>query len=57
MDQRAFDEKVLVDGVTREEVDKLKYESVMMSASGRMGEEINHRLLEGRKVFGSLGIL
>ena len=42
------DERVRVNGV--EEVDKFKHMGVMSSANAGMGEEVNHWLLEEKKV-------
>ena len=43
-------EKVRVNGEEMQEVDKFKYLGLMISTDGGMGEEMAHRVLEGRKV-------
>ena len=40
-----------------EKMDKFKYLGVGASENGGMGEKINHRLLERKKLWGSLGRL
>ena len=45
-------EKVRLNGEELQEVDKFKYLRVMISTDGGMGEEVAHRVLEGRKVWG-----
>ena len=35
-------------------MDKFKYLGVMISTDGGMGEEVAHRILEGRKVWGTM---
>ena len=41
-----------VSGEEMQEVDKFKYLEVMISTDGAMGEEVAHRVLQGRKVRG-----
>ena len=50
-------EKVRVNGEEMEEVDKFNYLGVMISTDGGMGEEAAQRVLEGRKVWGTMAIL
>ena len=53
-------EKVRVNGEELQEVDevdKFNYLVVMISTDGGMGEEVAHRLLEGRKVCGTMTAL
>ena len=38
-----------MNGEEMREVDKYKYLGVMISTDGGMGEEVGHRILEGRK--------
>ena len=40
-----------------QEVDKFKYFRVMISTDGGRGEEVAHRVLEGRKVWGTMAKL
>ena len=49
-DQMGSCEKVRVNGEELQEVDKFDYLRVMISTDGGMGEEVAHRVLEGRKV-------
>ena len=57
MDQMESCEKVRVNGEELQEVDKFKYLGVMISTDGGMGEELAHRVLEGRKVWGTMAKL
>ena len=51
-------EKVTVNGQEMQEVvDKFNYLGVMISTDGGMGEEVAHRVLEGRKVWGTMAKL
>ena len=50
-------EKVRVSGEEMQEVDKFNYLGVMISTNGGMGEEVAHRVLEGRKVLGMMAKL
>ena len=56
-DQMGSCEKVRVNGEELQEVDKFKYLGVMISTDGGMGEELAHRVLEGRKVWGTMAKL
>ena len=49
-DQMGSCEKMRVNGEEMQEVDKFNYLRVMISTDGGMGEEVAHRVLEGRKV-------
>ena len=50
-------EKVRVRKEEMQEVDKFNYMGVMISADGGMGEEVVHRVLERRKVWGTMAKL
>ena len=50
-------EKVRVSGEEMQEMDKFNYLGVMISTDGGMGEEVAHRVLEGRKVCGTMAKL
>ena len=39
-----------------QEMDKFSYLGVMISMGGGMGDEVTHRVLEGRYVWGSMGL-
>ena len=56
-DQLESCEKIRVNGKELQEVDKFKYLGVMISTDGGMGEEVAHRVLEGRKVWGMMAKL
>ena len=47
-DQLGSRENVKVNGKEVQEVDKFNYLGVMISTDGGMGEEVAHRVLEGR---------
>ena len=47
-------EKVRVKGEEMKEVDKFNYLGVMISTYSVMGEEVAHRVLYGRKVWGTM---
>ena len=47
-------EKVRVNGEEMQEVDKFNYLGVMISTDGGMGDEMAHRVLEARKVWGTM---
>ena len=55
-DQMRSCEKVRVNGEELQEVDKSNYSGVMMSKDVRMGEEVAHRVLERRKVWGTMAM-
>ena len=56
-DQMGSCEKVRVNGEEMQEVDKFNYLGVMISTDGCMGEEVAHRVLEGRKVLETMAKL
>ena len=50
-------EKVRVNGKEMQEADKFNYLVVMINTDGGMGEEVVHKVLEGRKVWGTMAKL
>ena len=56
-DQMRSYEKARVNGEEMQEVDKFDYIGVMISMDGGMGEEVAYRVLEGRKVWGTMAEL
>ena len=56
-DQMKSCEKVRVNREKMQEVGKFKHLGVMISTDGGMGEEVGHRVLEGRKVWGTMAKL
>ena len=46
-----------VNGEEMKEVDKFNYLEVMINTDGGMGEEVADRVLEGRKVWGTMAKL
>ena len=56
-DQMGSCEKVKVNGQELQEVEKFNYFGVMISKGGGMGEEVAHRVLVGRKVWGTMAKL
>ena len=47
-------EKVRVNGEGMQEVNKFNYLEVMIITDGGMGEEVAHRVPEGRKIWGTM---
>ena len=56
-DEMGSCEKVRVNGEEMQEVDKLNYLGVMIGTDGGVGEEVAHRVVEGRKVWGTMAKL
>ena len=50
-------EEVRVNGEELQDVGKFKYLGVMISTDGGIGEEVAHRVLEARKVWGTMAKL
>ena len=50
-------ERVGLSGEEIQDVNKFNYLGVMISTDGGMGEEVAHRVLEGRKVWGMMAQL
>ena len=50
-------EKVRVSGEKVQEVEKFNYLGVVINTDGGMGEEVAHRVLEGRMVWGTMAKL
>ena len=51
-DQIGDCEKVRLSREERQEVDKFNYLGIMISTDGGMGEEVAHRVLEGKNAWG-----
>ena len=56
-DQKWSREKVRVSEKEMQGLDNFNYLEVMISTDGGMGEEVAHRVLEGRKVWGTMAKL
>ena len=56
-DQREGCENVRISGEERQEVDKFNYLGIMINRDGGMGYKVSHRVLEGRKVWGTIAKL
>ena len=56
-DQVGSCQRIGANGEEIQEVDKFNYLGVMISTNSGIGEEVAHRVLEGRKVWGTMAKL